>query len=759
MENPNKDNLGWNDTASTPEGRGKSGKASAMSHSGDDFDLLLCLRVLLSYWWILAPLLVLGAAVGSAIWVYSLPVYRSYCRFEIIQSSSPILDDMRSRSRSYDNSVIMRHILVMQSSQMNRKIRQELNQEFAREIPQNFDRYKVNITPVKDTDSKMIDITIDSFSKKYSLSYLNKIIENYQKVRLEEIDLLNSSNLTNLRTELSELSKKLDAAQSDVAQFEAQHHIYFINEKTKSDKTVLTTLMNRQSQMRSQLAILESQFPFLKDENAATLRNVLDLTNQLNRLDMFSEESAKEIPQMNTEGKKVNLQGWSEIPEWSKNEALIIRLSAEYENLLSIYKPNHIRMRKLSDQIAAAKKELQISAEISLKRLQSIRDALRMQEQALLKTAEEFKVDIDLTASERAEYEKLKSREDRLKKNHDQVFTRIIDSSATTTDYYYSRFVDGPLAFEEPIWPVRWKIITMSIFGFVSFGAALILLSYFVKAKLYDYHSLEENLDLPCLAGVPNFKKSKVDKKNPVDSTIVLKDKNDFASECYRSLRTNIEQNLRPGQNLILVTSPDPGEGKTFTVINLGVVFSWNHKKVLLIDGDFRRMTLRKFFKNSTQNGLSDCLTAENLAWKSCVVKSDLPNIDYLPAGNINKHITELLTLPKLSLILKEIGQEYDIVILDSAPVNRVVDTIILAKHVQNVILVARAGKTKTHSLRYCYSRLGMANIVGYILNNIDAASRKYGYYNYGYSYYSTYHQYNTYYKSYSGDAIVKKEV
>ena len=729
------DDLKWQDEVSPEE-------------EASEFDFLLCVRVLLSYWWILAPLALIGAASGIAFCYFTQPVYRGICRYEVFQNVMLDIGDTVRRRQTKDSN-LWRHILNMKSHKLNQKVIQELTEEWVDRIPEKFDRFKLSIHPVKEAPGSMLDISVDSFSKDYSIRYIDKLIEGFEHLRREETELLMSNTLSNLRQELKGVSRQLDKVQNDIVEFETDHNIYFVHEKTKSDQQLLATLMRHQSKLRTQIAILDAQFPFLKNENAATLRDVINLTNQLSQTNPtpIANGSARMGESPSSKGNDVILEGWSEIPEWRKNEALIMRLAAEYEHLLETYKPGHVKMIELEKKIDTAKMELQISSEISLKRLQSIRDALKMQEKALLGTAQDFRMEINLNSGQRAEYDKLKSNAEYLRSQHKDISQRIMDSVVASSDRYYTRIVEGPMVLANSVWPVKWKMISMSICGFMGTGAGLILLSYFIKVRLYDFQSLERALNLNCLAGIPQFKNVKSDRKNPLNAVTVLKDKSDFASECYRSLRTNIEQKMGPNDKILMLTSPDPGEGKTFTVLNLAIVFSWNRKKVLIIDGDFRRRTFRKLFKNAPSKGLIDCLSPSQAKWKDCVIPSVIPDIDYLPAGKLSQHTTELLTLPTIATIFKEINEQYDMVIIDSAPVNRVVDTMVLAEHADIVVLIAKAGKTKTHSMRYCHSRLSKNNIVGYILNNIDAASRKYGYYSYGNSYYSTYHQYKSYYR------------
>ena len=718
-----------------------SNNTGVTSEEQKEFDLLLCFRVLLSYWWILAPLAVIGAACGLAFCYYIQPVYRAYCRFEIFQNVMLNIGDKRNSKASYQPN-LWRHILIMKSEKLNSKIRDEMEKEWTAAIPEGFDRYRVEVMPVKEAPESMVDIFIDSFDKEYSQKYLQRLIEGYEILRREDTELLKANTLSGLRRELESLSKKLEDAQSQIAQFEAEHNIYFVHEKSKSDQELLATLMKHQSRLRTQIAILDAQFPFLTNENAATLRDVLDLTNQLSRFETSTPTGKISVAENHSPYFSDKLaHSWSEIPEWRENQAQIMRLNAEYQHLLETYKPGHTKMIDLKKQIETAERELQISAEISLKRLQSIHDALKMQEQALLKTAQKFEMQIDLTAADMAQYEKLKSSAEYLKEQHYQAQTRIMDNTVSLSDQYYTRVVEGIVGFKDPVWPVEWKVITLTMLAFTGVGSGLVLLTYFVRVHLYDFQTLERTLNLSCLAGVPRFKKKK-DKKKPLNSVIVLNDdKNDLSSECYRSLRTNIEQKMTDTDKVILITSPEPGEGKTFTALNLAIVFSWNRKRVLVIDGDFRRRTFRKLFQDAPSRGLIDCLSSDSVRWQDCIVSSVLSKLDYLPAGRISQHTTELLTLEKLGKIVEELRSEYDIVVVDTAPVNRVVDTMLLAKYSDLVILVAKAGKTKTNSMRYCHSRLSVNNIIGYVLNNVDATTRKYGYESYGYTYYSPYPQ------------------
>ena len=162
--------------------------------------------------------------------------------------------------------------------------------------------------------------------------------------------------------------------------------------------------------------------------------------------------------------------------------------------------------------------------------------------------------------------------------------------------------------------------------------------------------------------------------------------------------------------------------------------------KVLLIDADFRKPTQRKVFGLEDTIGLAECLSDDAVKWQNCVIPSIAKNLDLLPAGHAKGHAAELLQRESAERILAEACSEYDIVIIDSAPVNRVVDTVLLARMANVVALVTMPGQTTMPSAHRALRRLEGTNLIGYIANNVTSATQRY------YSEYGSY-GYNRYYR------------
>ncbi len=211
---------------------------------------------------------------------------------------------------------------------------------------------------------------------------------------------------------------------------------------------------------------------------------------------------------------------------------------------------------------------------------------------------------------------------------------------------------------------------------------------------------------------------------------IVEKQPKSIPAESYRTLRTNIQYSSFDKEiKRILVTSAEPGEGKSTTAANLAVAFSQDEKKVLLIDCDLRKPSVHKQFRISNNIGLSD-VVMDNSKIKKAINKHN-EYLDILPSGKIPPNPSELLGSKVMENLLNELQKEYDIIIIDTPPVQAVTDSQILSTKVDGVILVVRAERTKKDSVKLAKESLQKvkANIIGVVLNGGERTRDKYYYY------------------------------
>ncbi|GAB6168215.1 CpsD/CapB family tyrosine-protein kinase [Clostridium carnis] len=213
---------------------------------------------------------------------------------------------------------------------------------------------------------------------------------------------------------------------------------------------------------------------------------------------------------------------------------------------------------------------------------------------------------------------------------------------------------------------------------------------------------------------------------------IVEKEPKSVVSERFKTLRTNLQySSLDKEYKIIVITSSNPGEGKTTISANLALSLAEGEKKVALIDCDLRKPSVHRVFKISNRTGLSDVLIGqENFSTASKVYKE---NMTILTAGNIPPNPAEVLASEKMAKLLVWLKTEFDYVILDTPPIQVVTDSQILSTKADGTILVVRAEKTKKDELKNSIGLLKKvnANIIGTVLNG-EENSKDDIYYHYG---------------------------
>lgn len=206
-----------------------------------------------------------------------------------------------------------------------------------------------------------------------------------------------------------------------------------------------------------------------------------------------------------------------------------------------------------------------------------------------------------------------------------------------------------------------------------------------------------------------------------------------FISEDYRTVRTSILlSNANVPPKTFLVTSALPSEGKTATSTNLAVAFSQLAEKVLIVDADMRKPRLHRIFGVKNIGGLSSYLTG-NLSLKDAIKMSSIQNIWILPSGPIPPNPAELLNSDRMKKMLDEIGNDFDVILLDTPPVLAAIDTIVLSPLVDGSVLVIKAGNTANKAFVRAVEEMqrARAKIIGVVLNEVKIDQGKYYYKNY----------------------------
>lgn len=211
---------------------------------------------------------------------------------------------------------------------------------------------------------------------------------------------------------------------------------------------------------------------------------------------------------------------------------------------------------------------------------------------------------------------------------------------------------------------------------------------------------------------------------------IVEKRPKSISAEAYKSLRTNIRYSSFDSEiRVIVVTSSEAGEGKSTTAGNLALSFAQDQKRTIMIDCDLRKPSLHKKFRVSNMIGLSDLLKGkENLKE---TVHSYNEYLDILTSGKLPPNPSEMLGSRAMSNLLEKLRDEYDIIILDTAPLQAVTDAQVLSTKADGTIIVVRAEKTKREVVMQSKEILEKvdAKILGVVLNGVKNMKKKYYYY------------------------------
>ena len=300
------------------------------------------------------------------------------------------------------------------------------------------------------------------------------------------------------------------------------------------------------------------------------------------------------------------------------------------------------------------------------------------------------------------------------------------------------KIIDEALADDNPISPKKTIVYLAALVLGVGLPVGVIYLIGLTKFKIEGRADVEKLTSLPVVGDIPL-----ADEKT--GSIAVFENQNNLMSETFRNVRTNLQFMLENGKNVILVTSTISGEGKSFISANLAISLSLLGKKVVIVGLDIRKPGLNKVFNiPKKEHGITQYLTNTTANLMDFVQPSDInKNLFILPGGTVPPNPTELLARGGLEKAIETLKANFDYVILDTAPVGMVTDTLLIGRVADLSVYVCRADYT--HKAEFTLiNELAENNKLPNLciaVNGLDLNSRKYGYY-YGYGKYGKYYGY-----------------
>ena len=305
-----------------------------------------------------------------------------------------------------------------------------------------------------------------------------------------------------------------------------------------------------------------------------------------------------------------------------------------------------------------------------------------------------------------------------------------------------AKIIDEAQADSTPISPKRMTIYLAALVFGIGIPVGVIYLIGLTKFKIEGRADVEKLTSLPVVGDIPL-----ADEK--MGAIAVFENQNNLMSETFRNVRTNLQFMLENGKNVILVTSTVSGEGKSFISANLAISLSLLGKKVVIVGLDIRKPGLNKVFNlPKKEYGITQFLTNSTVNLMDLVHHSDInKNLYILPGGTVPPNPTELLARDGLEKAVEILRKNFDYVILDTAPVGMVTDTLLIGRVADLSVYVCRADytrKTEFTLINELAENNKLPNLC-IVINGLDLQKKKYGYY-YGYGKYGKYYGYGKHY-------------
>lgn len=558
----------------------------------------------------------------------------------------------------------------------------------------------MTVSPTSKTTT-IAQINVKNTHKQRAVDFINRLVAIYNQDANDEKNEVAQKTAEFIEDRIGIINAELGAAENQLATFKQQ--------------AGLTDLSSD-----AQLALQESsKYEQLRVENATQIQLVEFLKSYINK-----EENTAEVIPANVGLKDQNLGSIIE-----QYNTLII----ERKRLLRTSSESNPAIINMNTGIEAMRRSVQTTVESVLK-------GLYIAKADIDKQTSKFEARINKAPEQEKEFLTISRQQEikaalyimLLQKREENAIT--LASTATN-----GRIIEEALASTNPIAPKKMIIILVTLIIGIGIPVGLIFLRDLLKYKIESREDVQKITFAPILGELP-----RCDVKTN-GSIVIQENKNNLMEECFRGLRTNLLFMLEKGQQVILFSSTQPGEGKSFVAGNTATSLAFLGKKVLIMGMDIRKPGLNKVFRLSNRavgitNYLSD---PEHVNLLDMIQHSDIsPNLDILPGGPVPPNPTELVAREHLDHAIEELKKHYDYIILDTAPIAMIADTAIIGRVADICVYVCRADVTPKEGFEYInvLQREKKFKKIATVINDIDMSKRKhsYGYgrkYGYGYGY------------------------
>ncbi|MGN6604245.1 MAG: GumC family protein [Ginsengibacter sp.] len=553
---------------------------------------------------------------------------------------------------------------------------------------------RVNISP-SSKESTVIDLSIESTVPKEGEDILNELLKVYKEASILDKNQLAANTLKFVNERLAIVSNDLDSVESALQSFKAKNKITDISAQGQIYLQTVATNDQQISDINVQLAMLDEVEKYVKGKG--------DLGGI--------------VP--------ASIGGSDADPVLSSLLQKLSDLELQYTQMKKVVPENNPSLAALADGIDKLKPQI-------LENIQSQRKNLSAARNDLTSTSNQYSS--MLTSIPEQERELLNiTRQQAIKNN---IYTFLLQKKEETALSFAStvadsRIIDDAQTSDIPVSPKKKLIYLAAFLGFLILGFVVIYIKDLLNRTVQDRADVEKFTHIPFLGEVGY-------EKTP-SPFVISEGKRTFIAEQFRQIRTALGYlGVDAEHKKILVTSSISGEGKSFMSINLGISLGLTGRKVVILELDLRKPKLSEQFGVSRRTGLSNYLIGKVLG-EDLVQETKFENVFLIPSGPIPPNPSELISNGRLLALLKYLEQNFDYILMDTAPVNPVTDAYILSPMADLTLFIVRhdyTPKVLIQNLERQHKIDALKN-PAIIYNGVKGRGiQQYGYgYGYGYGY------------------------
>jgi tyrosine-protein kinase Etk/Wzc len=542
-----------------------------------------------------------------------------------------------------------------------------------------------------DWESSIVDLKLKDYNQQKGMDFLDKLARVYQLDNIERKNLYADRTIEFIDMLLQGVSDSLSIAESELLTFQARNKIVDISAQSSQMLQQMSSLDQEKVQLETQ----KEYYKYLQEyiQKNRDIENIMApssvgindplLTGLIARYNELAVEKSKmanvrvapRLMQINTQMGNIK--------------------SAMLENISNIMNQTDIAVDEID------KRSMRIESRVR---------QLPVTEQNFVNIERKYNLN-----NETYTFLLEKLSEAQIAKASNQPESQIVEMAES----------QGLIA------PKENKIYSYGALGGLAFPAFIILIIVIMNNKVVSKDDLENITRLPLLSLV--F----YNKEDNHTLTPVLDNPNTVASEPYRSLRHKLKLMVKGKEKpVIAVTSTAPGEGKTYTAINIASSFALAQKKTVILDFDLRNSVINKNFGIDKSKGVVSYILGDH-ELDEVTIRLKHPNISIVPAGSHPPNPGEMLMDQKVQVLMEELKKRFDVIVIDTAPIGHVNDILQVTEQIDSIIFVVRDNYTSRSWLRHALDEIKALrlNNVGVVINGVKPKKSKFLRYGYGYSY------------------------